>query len=150
MSSERWAGWFAVLILCASAAPIAAKDVSNDADLLGFVEGEYAVIRQEPDEGSAYSGSARIEANGGGLVLKERRGTQELTAVGKVEVPSPPGEGKVLRFRWQDGAPMLMTCLVSGDLDNYARLTCYWWREGAEPGRPGLEAMFPTATWPGR
>ena len=43
---------------------------------------------------------------------------------------------------------MIMTCLVSGDLDNYARLTCYWWHEGSDMKRPGLEAMFPTANWP--
>ena len=24
-----------------------------------------------------------------------------------------------------------MTCLISADLDNYARLTCYWLHEGA-------------------
>ena len=41
-----------------------------------------------------------------------------------------------------------MTCLVSTDLDNYARLTCVWWQPGTEPKQPGLEAMFPTAEWP--
>ncbi|HZP08330.1 hypothetical protein [Methyloceanibacter sp.] len=148
MSSERWAGWLAVVIMCASAAPIAAKDASDEADLLGFVEGEYAVIGQEPDGGPVYSGSARIEVADGGVTLTERRGTHEFTAEGKVEVPDPPGEAEVLRFRWQDGGPMAMTCLVSGDLDNYARLTCFWLREGSDLKRPGLEAMFPTATWP--
>ncbi len=137
----------AAVAVAACVAPLSAKD-ANDEDLLDFVAGDYAVIGQEPDGGAAYAGSAHIEADEGGVVLKERRGKHELTALGKIEVPSPPGEGKVLRFRWQDPESVLMTCLVSGDLDNYARLTCYWLREGSEPKEPGLEAMFPTAAWP--
>jgi hypothetical protein len=43
---------------------------------------------------------------------------------------------------------MVMTCLIAGDLDNYARLTCNWLREGSGPKEPGLEAMFSTAAWP--
>ncbi len=137
----------AAIAILACPVPLSAKDSSDD-DLLGFVAGAYAIVGQEPDGGAAYSGSATIEPSEGGATLKERRGDHEFTASGKVEVPSPPGEGKVLRFRWQDGGPMVMTCLVSGDLDNYARLTCYWLREGSEPKQPGLEAMFPTAAWP--
>ena len=133
------------LAVCFSAGPLAARDDSED-ELFGFVEGEYAVIGQEPNGGAAYSGSAKIVVEGG-LKLKERRGDHEFTATGKIEVPSPPGEGKVLRFRWQDSGPMLMTCLVAGDLDNYARLTCYWFGEGSDPKRPGLEALFPTGAW---
>ncbi len=96
---------------------------------------------------AAYAGSAHIEQADGAVTLKERRGSREFTATGTVEAPSP-GEGKVLRFRWQDPGTMTMTCLVAGDLDNYARLTCYWLRDGSDPKQPGLEAMFPTAAWP--
>jgi hypothetical protein len=38
--------------------------------------------------------------------------------------------------------------LVNGDLDNYSRLTCYWYANRAAHKRPGLEAYFPTETWP--
>jgi hypothetical protein len=130
--------WSSVSLLVAVAAsgagsiPLAAKD---------------AIIGQEPDGGAAYVGSASIEPEQGGVTLKERHGSYEFTAHGTVEAPSP-GEGKVLRFRWQDDGPMIMSCLVAGDLDNYARLTCYWLRQGSEPKQPGLEAMFPTAAWP--
>ncbi len=147
---RTWSSASLLLAVAASGAgsiPLAAKDDSG-ASLLDFVTGDYAVIGQEPEGGAAYAGSAHIEPAEGGVTLKERRGGRELTAIGKVEVPSPPGEGTVLRFRWQDGGPMVMTCLVSGDLDNYARLTCYWLRAGSESKQPGLEAMFPTAAWP--
>ena len=40
------------------------------------------------------------------------------------------------------------SCLVSGDLDNDARITCLWTKKGApSPARPGIEAYFPTAAW---
>ena len=79
------------------------------------------------------------------MLLNRRRGGNEVTAIGRFEVPSPPNEGRVLRFRWYDPEPVLMTCLVSADLDNYPRLTCTWLHEGSQPAQPGLEAMFPPA-----
>jgi hypothetical protein len=120
----------------------------TDEPLLGFVVGDYVLVGREPDGGAAYSGAARLEQAGGGLVLHRRVGGVETTARGTLEVPSPPGEGRVLRFRWQASAPMVMACLVGGDLDNFARLTCVWGPERAEPELPGLEALFPTGAWP--
>jgi hypothetical protein len=119
--------------------------------MLNFVVGDYVIIGREPDSGAVYSGSARIGLADGGpagsLVLERRVGERRMTAKGGFEVPSPPGEGRVLRFRWQESVPIVMTCLVGSDLDNYARLTCVWQREGSQPAVPGLEAMFPTAAW---
>ena len=110
--------------------------------------GDYVVVGREPDGGVAYSGSARIERDDDHLVLRQRRGERQITAAGRFEVPSPPDEGRVLRFLSQDPEAVTMTCIVSSDLDNYARLTCLWLRQGTEPAEPGLEAMFPTAEWP--
>lgn len=146
---RTWSSASLLLAVAASGAgsiPLAAKDDAEQS-LLDFVTGDYAIIGQEPDGDAAYVGSASIEPEQGGVTLKERHGSHEFTAHGTVEAPSP-GEGTVLRFRWQDDGPMIMSCLVSGDLDNYARLTCYWLRQGSEPKQPGLEAMFPTAAWP--
>ena len=75
--------------------------------------------------------------------MKRWRGGREITAEGRLEVPSPPGEAQVLRFRWTDPKAMLMTCLIDGDLDNYPRLTCLWARDDIKPATPGLEALFP-------
>src|SRR5262249_1883877 len=98
--------------------------------------------------GATYSGSARIEQTGNELLLSRTRSERKVIARGRLEVPSPPGEGHILRFRWKDPDPVTMTCLIGSDLDNYARLTCYWMRDGTEPRQPGLEAMFSTADWP--
>ncbi|MGH6962269.1 MAG: hypothetical protein ACREE7_17440 [Dongiaceae bacterium] len=122
--------------------------IAGDSDasfLLSFVAGDYALIGREPDGGAAYAGTARIEQDGDHLILEREIGGRTVRAVGRVEVPSPPGEGQVLRFRWGDGRAETMTCLVAGDLDNYARLTCLWAADGQPPKEPGLEAMFSTA-----
>jgi hypothetical protein len=128
--------------------PAAAGD-SDASFLRSFVAGDYAVVGRAPDGGAAYSGTATIAEDGEQLVLERRIGGRTVRAVGRVEVPSPPGEGQVLRFRWADGQAMTMSCLVAGDLDNYARLTCVWGADGQPPKEPGLEAMFSTAAWQG-
>ena len=123
----------------------AIADDSDASFLLSFVAGDYALIGREPDGGGPYAGTARITQDGDQLVLERRIGGRTVRALGRVEVPSPPGEGQALRFRWGDGRAMLMTCLVAGDLDNYARLTCLWGADGQQLKEPGLEAMFSTA-----
>jgi hypothetical protein len=134
--------------MAALAAAPAIADESDASFLLSFVAGDYAVVGRAPDGGASYAGTARIARDGEQLILERRIGGRAVWAVGRVEAPSPPGEGQVLRFRWEDGQAMTMTCLVAGDLDNYARLTCLWMANGEQPKKPGLEAMFPTAAWP--
>jgi len=136
-----------LLALALLSAPVSARE--DESPLLPFVLGDYVCVGKEPDNGAHYSGVARIERQGNQLVLLRRIGPRTLRAEGGVEVPSPPGEGAVLRFRWIDTQPREMTCLVGGDLDNHARLTCYWRIQGRRHVEPGLEAMFPTALWPG-
>ena len=139
-------GWFAFAALMLSTVATLGKDDKTQVDpLLNFVVGDYVIVGREPDGGATYSGTARVEPREGGLLLNRRRGGNEVTAIGRFEVPSPPNEGRVLRFRWYDPEPVLMTCLVSADLDNYPRLTCTWLHEGSQPAQPGLEAMFPAA-----
>ena len=139
-------GWFAFAALMLSTVATLGKDDKTQADpLLNFVVGDYVIVGREPDGGATYSGTARVEPREGGLLLNRRRGGNEVTAIGRFEVPSPRNEGRVLRFRWYDPEPVLMTCLVSADLGNYPRLTCTWLHEGSQPAQPGLEAMFPAA-----
>lgn len=138
-----WRG-LALTFLMASAA--VAKEAEQD-PWLSFVPGRFALIGQEPGGGGAYAGEATIAARGGGFVLRRTVAGKTSEAEGKIEVPSPPGEGKVLRFRFEGGeageAGRSMTCLVSSDLDNYARLSCLWGVAGRD-AIPGREAYFST------
>jgi hypothetical protein len=102
------------------------------------------LIGQFPDGGEAYQGTAQITYRDGRLQLVKHIEDKAITAEGKVE-RADPGEADVLRFRWPDHEE---TCLVSIDLDNYARLSCYWIVTGTEHKKPGLEAYFSTETWP--
>jgi hypothetical protein len=137
----------AALIAALAAGPAIADD-SDESFLLSFVAGDYALVGREPDGGAPYAGTAKIAEEGDHLILERQVGGRTVRAVGGVDVPSPPGEGQVLRFRWDDGQAVTMTCLVAGDLDNYARLTCLWGSDGQPPKEPGVEAMFATAAWP--
>ncbi len=141
---RRMALGVAVAMAALALVPAIADD-SDASFLLSFVAGDYALVGREPDGGAAYAGTARITQDGDQLVLERRIGGRTVRAVGRVEVPSPPDEGQVLRFRWGDGQAVTMTCLVAGDLDNYARLTCLWGAEKQQLKEPGLEAMFSTA-----
>lgn len=103
-----------------------AKDPKPEPDpLLSFVTGHYTLAGRQPDDGAAYAGEAVIEAKGHGLLLRRTVAGKTLVIEGKIEVPQPPGEGQVLRFAYSEGGEeRTLTCLVSGDLDNYARLSC--------------------------
>ena len=136
----------AAAIAALAAAP-AMADESDASVLMAFVAGDYAFVGRGPDGGASYAGTAKIAEEGDHLSLERRVGGNTVRATGRVEVPSPPGEGQVLRFRWDDGQAITMTCLVAGDLDNYARLTCLWGGDGKDLKEPGLEAMFSTTAW---
>ncbi|QIH09755.1 MULTISPECIES: hypothetical protein [unclassified Pseudomonas] len=110
-----------------------------------LVPGHYLFIGKEPDGGPTYSGTAVIRFENQALTLVKTLNGQTTTAIGKVE-RAVMGEAEVLRFSWPGHSS---TCLVRGDLDNYSRLTCYWVKAGIEHLEPGLEAYFPTETWPG-
>ena len=141
--------WMVALVPLLVAFAASAKDVEQD-PWLSFVPGGFALVGQLPEGGSPYAGEAKIEVRGQGFVMQRRIGGKTFEAEGKIEVPSPPGEGRVLRFRWQEaGRGRTMTCLVSSDLDNYARLSCLWAADGETPRKPGFEAYFATDTWSG-
>jgi hypothetical protein len=131
--------------VAAVAADPAAADEDDTSDVRAFVAGDYALVGREPNGGPAYAGTATIAEDGEQLILERRIGGRTVRAVGRVEVPSPPDEGQVLRFHWADGPAVTMTCLIAGDLDNCARLTCLWAADAPPPKEPGLEAMFATA-----
>lgn len=129
-----------VLSVLPAAAPLADEDV-----WLSFVPGRFVLIGRNPDNGDAYAGTAIVSRLGNAFSLERTIGAKTIRARGSIDVPYPPGEGKVLRFRWHDGSARLMTCLVSGDLDNYPRLTCQWGCEADQHLAPGLEAYFSRA-----
>ena len=135
-----------ILIALLGFASVTAADEKGEM-LMSFVEGEYSIIGRMPDSGPVYSGKGSIRISGDGLIFTRQIGKRKTVIEGMIAVPMPPGEGRVIRFKWNDKGKKEMVCLVTGDLDNYARLTCYWGKAGYSHKQPGLEAMFPTAVW---
>jgi hypothetical protein len=124
-----------------------ASAVGDDAEPAVYytlAPGSYALIGQFPDGGATYKGMAEITYQDDRLQLVKHIENKAITAEGKVERANP-GETNVLRFRWPEHEE---TCLVSIDLDNYSRLSCYWTVQGTDHKQPGLEAYFSTETWP--
>ncbi|NBF06846.1 hypothetical protein GV819_31725 [Pseudomonas sp. Fl5BN2] len=109
-----------------------------------MVPGHFMFIGKDPDGGATYSGTAVIRFENQALTLVKTQDGKTSTAIGKVE-RAAMAEADVLRFTWPGHSS---TCLVRSDLDNYSRLSCYWIENGVEHKEPGLEAYFPTETWP--
>jgi hypothetical protein len=144
--------WVSKILVVASlthainATPAQAQDTEIDF-LLGFVVGDYVLIGRESNNGSPYNGVARIERTSDGLIIRRRIGDESILGTGTVKA-SISGESILLQFHDAGAEPRQTTCLIQSDLDNYARLTCLWTGEGAPVVEPGLEAYFPTETWP--
>jgi len=111
-----------------------------------FVPGRYTLIGRDPDSVRTYTGKARIERVGNRLKLTRRVAGRTDSAYGVVR-RADPGEAWVLEFKWQAQRPMEMICLVSSDLDNYARLTCHWGVARNPHRQPGMEAYFAQEPW---
>jgi hypothetical protein len=137
------------VLLALTALPASGKESPQPEDpWFVLVPGRFVFVGRNPDNGATYAGTASITTQGERFSLMRTIGSKTTTATGTIEVPQPPGEGKVLRFRWKDQQPHLMTCLIQSDLDNYARLACLWGIEGANHNVPGLEAYFSAEAWP--
>lgn len=123
----------------------AAEDLPPQWD---FVVGRYQLIGRAPDSTRTYHGSAKIEHIGKTLRLTRiiERKTQVVHGVVR---RADPGEAYVLAFAWKSEAarPMEMVCVIGGDLDNYARLTCHWGIKANPHKQPGMEAYFAQEPW---
>ena len=147
-SRQSLRGGAIALLVFWSAGLATADELEHQDSWLSLVPGRFVLVGREPDNGAAYAGSAVITQTGNAFSLERTIGARRVIARGSIEVSSPPGEGNVLRFRWKDQDEHLMTCLVQGDRDHYARLTCHWVLEGRKHDAPGLEAYFSTEAWP--
>lgn len=116
---------------------------SSDADFLEqFVQGSYVVIGKNPESDETYHGHITIVLANQGLEASRSVAGQTRVAQARVE-SAIGGEAEVLRLRFEDEEePVEQTCLVSSDLDNYARVTCHVYNPNVRTSRPGYEAWF--------
>jgi hypothetical protein len=121
---------------------VQAQDLS-DAFLADFVAGTYLLIGRQMDSETTYQGRIDIFRDPQ-HVLKVRRtiGGRVIEGTAAIE-KATMAETQVLRMRFTEaGTPYECTCLIQGDLDNYARLSCHRYRRDGKTRQPGLEALF--------
>lgn len=132
----------AFLVACTTSLALTANAIPcNKSNLATFIVGNYTVIAQEPDSNKTYSGTLSIATTRNNLIrIVEKMPNKSLRIwQGQIRDASP-GEGCVLEVKSKH---LSMTCLVSTDLDNYARLTCLTKGISSRTKKPGLLALFP-------
>jgi hypothetical protein len=104
--------------------------------------GDYILVGKALDSDQTYHGKVKIKSSARGLTVTRQVGGKTINGTAKVE-PTGSGESSVLRIRFADAnVKYEQTCLVAGDLDNYARISCYLYRPGVETKQPGMEVLF--------
>jgi hypothetical protein len=122
--------------------PATAKDVEYKEEAHNFLAGSYLIIGKHYKSKQAYHGKATLSLNGNELKLTKHINEQIISGNGKVE-RAIFADVDVLRMKFNEHENELeATCLFKGDLDNYARITCYIYPPDMNIDEPGLEAWF--------
>jgi len=107
----------------------------------GDLVGHYECIGRWPDSNHTYAGRVEVSKAPQGITITRTIDGQQIEASGKFGTATPDAS-RVLRVTFiQNGERYEQTCLVSADLDNYARITCYLYSN--KTTKVGLESWFP-------
>lgn len=130
-------------LLVLSIAPGVYAEDSPEAFLADFVVGRYHLIGRQADSEVTYQGGVEIFRDPA-KTLRVRRSIAGRVIEGTAAIETAlHAEAQVLRMRFTDaGIAFECTCLIQGDLDNYARLSCHRYRRDGKTRQPGLEALF--------
>ncbi len=105
-----------------------------------YLVGKYDCIGRWPDSDQTYSGRVEISKTPQGIAISRTISGRRVEAVGKFGTATPD-KAQILRVTFvQDGESYEQTCLVSGDLDNYPRVSCYSYSNKTK--KVGLESWF--------
>jgi hypothetical protein len=111
-------------------------------DLITFLQGTYRIIGQWPESDETYQGTVTIKSMGNRLDVLRTINSRKIKGVGVITTTTAD-KVKVLTVTFtQQGRKYKATYLISGDLDNYARLSGYLYPEAKKIKKPGLEALF--------
>lgn len=119
-----------------------AKDVEYRKNTYNFLIGNYLIVGKYYKSNITYYGKATIAINGDNLKITKYINKQRMNAVGKIE-RALFADTDVLRMHFMEHQqPREGTCLFQGDLDNYARISCYIYPPHSDTSDPGLEVWF--------
>ncbi len=107
---------------------------------LNYLAGPYVVIGKHADSEKTYTGRMTVSTTEQGLKMVRMIGGRSTQATGTMNTATPD-QIPVLRVSFrEDGKLHQQTCMVSSDLDNYPRVSCYLYNKLTK--RVGLEAWF--------
>jgi len=110
--------------------------------LSDFVLGKYLLVGKSADSTSTYFGHVEIYSENETLKVRRKIGSETVQGSARIE-SADRGGTKVLRVKFDNnGRSYEKTCLIHGDLDNYARISCYLYLSEGETEQPGLEVLF--------
>ena len=130
-----------LLITCIAIFTIAASaKPCNKGELASFIAGNYTMIARDPDSNKTYSGVMRIENPKDKIIRIVETVSHQPKQIWRGQFrDASPGEGCVLEVESKQRS---MVCLVSTDLDNYARLTCLTKKLDTPTKKLGLVSLF--------
>lgn len=134
---------YPLIILCCIVFSIGTASAQDqNAALCHFLEGFYKVVGKYPDSDETYAGTVRLIYDQGQLRVVRRINNKTITAHASIQEKTAD-KIKVLSVRFrQDGQKYEAVYLIDADLDNYGRLSGYWYREDSSTREPGMEALF--------
>jgi len=123
------------LLLLASAA--AMSEQSQEEFLAGFIAGKYHLLGKSLNSEKTYFGKIELIVTEKGIEIQRFIEGRKITGTAAVD------NVDVLRMRFtENNIKYEETCMIDGDLDNNARITCYLYQPGIRTVNPGLEALF--------
>ena len=131
----------ATLVVLLAGIPFSRAEDGAIHEIERFVEGNYTLLGKAIASRKTYLGEISIERKTEGLEVTRRIEGSAVKGTAFV-AHATPDKVPVLRIRFMEkGKQLEETCLVDGDLDNYARLTCYLYFTEEDVREPGMEAM---------
>ena len=110
--------------------------------LYDFLKGTYELIGRYPDSNETYTGRVEFKKSDDGLKVIRSVDGAETEGTGKIETATADSINVLcVRFS-EDENDYEISYLISSDLDNYARLTGYFYLRTGDTRKPGIEALF--------
>lgn len=121
---------------------LAVAEQSQEQFLASFIGGNYHLLGKSLDSDNTYYGKVQLISTESGVEVHRIIAEKTIIGYGAIEKATADNVN-VLRIRFvENNTEFEETCIIGGDLDNYARITCYLYQSGVETSDPGLEVLF--------
>lgn len=107
-----------------------------------MVQGRYLIVGKSIDSEKTYIGKVSILKEKGTLQVIRTIDGRRVKGSASIE-PAIGGDTKVLRIRFKEEEKKYEeTCMVSSDLDNNSRISCYLYQPNITTNDPGFEVFY--------